>query len=521
MSTMRKTANSALLIMILSVGSKLIGFIREMLLAAKFGSGVETDTFFVALTATSLIGSLITATIGTTFIPVLSEIETKEGKEGKNLHVNNLINIVMILSAVFVVVGYFFAPVIVRVTASGFSGDQFDLAVRLTRIGLPIILTTGVLGSFGAFLESEDKHLMNNLAGYALNFTYIFFLLFLANQFGIVGLMIAVVIGSFLQIAVKYPAAHKLGYRSLPVFDIKDKYIKKVLLLATPVLLGVAINDLNAIIDKTLASQLAEGSISALNYASRLNSLVLTIFVTAIATVIFPIISREFNRGNKQEIVNIIRYGVNLILIVTIPAAVGMIVLATPIVQVVYQRGAFTSESVNMTSMALVFYSIGLVAQSIQLIAARTYFAFQNTKTVMINSAITVLMNIVLNLILMQFMGLGGLALATSIAVTVMTVVLFYGLKKELGQLGLRQYLTIAIKCGVASLIMGATSFFVYIGLNSVLPLSKLYNAVALFVAVGIGAVVYAVLCYVFKVDEIRNIVGRIIIVLMGRKSKR
>ena len=154
------------------------------------------------------------------------------------------------------------------------------------------------------------------------------FLLFLANQFGIVGLMIAVVIGSFLQIAVKYPAAHKLGYRFLPVFDIKDKYIKKVLLLATPVLLGVAINDLNAIIDKTLASQLAEGSISALNYASRLNSLVLTIFVTAISTVIFPIISREFNRGNKQEIVNIIRYGVNLILIVTIPATVGMIVLA-------------------------------------------------------------------------------------------------------------------------------------------------------------------------------------------------
>ena len=138
----------------------------------------------------------------------------------------------------------------------------------------------------------------------------------------------------------------------------------------------------------------------------------------------------------------------------------------------------------------------------------------------MINSAITVLMNIILNLILIQFMGLGGLALATSIAVTVMTVVLFYGLKKELGQLGLRQYLIIAIKCGVASLIMGATSFLVYIGLNSVLPLSKLYNAVALFVAVGVGAVVYAVLCYVFKVDEVRNIVGRIKIMMMGKRRK-
>ena len=138
----------------------------------------------------------------------------------------------------------------------------------------------------------------------------------------------------------------------------------------------------------------------------------------------------------------------------------------------------------------------------------------------MINSAITVLMNIILNLILIQFMGLGGLALATSIAVTVMTVVLFYGLKKELGQLGLKQYLLIAIKCGVAALIMGAASFLVYIGLNSVLPLSKLYNAVALFVAVGVGAVVYAVLCYVFKVDEVRNIVSRIKIMMMGKRKK-
>ena len=107
MSVKRKTANSAVLIMILTVGSKLVGFIREMLIAAKFGSGVETDTFFVALTATSLIGSLISATIGTTFVPILSEIETKEGKEGKNLHVNNLINIVMILSGVFVILRVF------------------------------------------------------------------------------------------------------------------------------------------------------------------------------------------------------------------------------------------------------------------------------------------------------------------------------------------------------------------------------------------------------------------------------
>lgn len=520
MSVKRKTANSAVLIMILTVGSKLVGFIREMLIAAKFGSGVETDTFFVALTATSLIGSLISATIGTTFVPILSEIETKEGKEGKNLHVNNLINIVMILSGVFVILGYFFAPVIVKLTASGFTGDQFNLAVKLTRIGLPIILTTGVLGSFRAYLESEDRHAINTIAGYALNFSYIFFLLFLADMFGIVGMMIAVVIGSFLQIAVKLPVVHTIGYRFLPVFDVKDKYIKKVLWLAGPILLGVAINDINAIVDKTLASQLIEGSISALNYASRINTLVLTIFVTAITTVIFPIMSREFNRGNKQEIVNIIRYGVNLILIVTIPATIGMMVLATPIVEVIFLRGAFTQDNVTMTSIALIGYAVGLVGMSIRLIASRAYYAFQDSKTVMTNSAITVGMNIILNLVLMPLLGIGGLALATSISVTISTVVLFYGLKKQLGQLGLKQYLTIAIKCGLASLAMGAVSYLVYTGIISILPMSNLYNAVALFVAVGVGAIVYSVLCYVLKVDEVRNVVSRIKVILMRKRKQ-
>ena len=197
---------------------------------------------------------------------------------------------------------------------------------------------------------------------------------------------------------------------------LKDKYIKKVLWLAGPILLGVAINDINAIVDKTLASQLVEGSISALNYASRINTLVLSIFVTAITTVIFPIMSREFNRGNKQEIVNIIRYGVNLILIVTIPATIGMMVLATPIVEVIFLRGAFTQDNVTMTSIALIGYAVGLVGMSIRLIASRAYYAFQDSKTVMTNSAITVGMNIILNLALMPLLGIGGFStLATSI----------------------------------------------------------------------------------------------------------
>ncbi|NLW29717.1 MAG: murein biosynthesis integral membrane protein MurJ, partial [Erysipelothrix sp.] len=178
-----------------------------------------------------------------------------------------------------------------------------------------------------------------------------------------------------------------------------------------------------------------------------------------------------------------------------------------------------TQDNVTMTSIALIGYAVGLVGMSIRLIASRAYYAFQDSKTVMTNSAITVGMNIILNLVLMPLLGIGGLALATSISVTISTVVLFYGLKKQLGQLGLKQYLTIAIKCGLASLAMGAVSYLVYTGLISILPMSNLYNAVALFVAVGAGAIVYAVLCYVLKVDEVRNVVSRIKVMLLRRKK--
>ena len=137
MTTANKAAKSALMISILTLGSKFLGFIREMLIAAKFGSGMETDTFFVALTATSLITTLLTTAISTTFVPVLTDIEEFEGKEGKIKHTSNMINITLVVAAVLIVLAWFFAPLIIRLTAKGFEGEQFDLAVKLMRIGCP------------------------------------------------------------------------------------------------------------------------------------------------------------------------------------------------------------------------------------------------------------------------------------------------------------------------------------------------------------------------------------------------
>lgn len=510
MDNSSRAAKSVIVIIMFTLGSKFLGFFREVLIASKFGSGIETDTFFVAMTSTALITGFLSNAISTTFIPVLSEIELREGKEGKVEHANNMINIIFVISILLVTVSWIFAPVIVKLLAKGFQGEQFDLAIQLTRIGLPMILFGGIMGVFTGYLQSEQKFTSTAAVGFPFNFVYIVFLLFLSNKFGIKGLMVAAVIAVASQLIIQIPEARSSGYKYDFVFDLKDKYIKKVLLLIVPVLVGVAINDLNTIVDRTLASSLISGSISSLNYANMLNRLILGVFIAAITTVIFPLLSKESNNDNISGMKKIMGYGINLILIITVPAAIGLIVLATPIVEIAFQRGEFDAVATLMTSQALIFYSIGLVAMALNLLITRVYYSLQDTKTPMINGAISVGFNIVLNLILVRYMAHAGLALATSIATTIATILLLHGLKKKIGSLGTKAYITTFLKTGLASGIMGLVVYFTYHGLYRILGVSKLYNLISLLVAVGLGAIVYVVLCYVFKVEEVRDVVGKV-----------
>lgn len=509
MDNSNRTARSVLLIIIFTLGSKFLGFLREVLIASKFGSGKQTDTFFIAASATTLIGSFILNSISTTFIPVISEVETKEGRKGKIKHTNNMLNLTAALSLILIIIAFIGTPLIVKILASGFKGEQFVLAVKLIRIGLPIILFSGLIGVLKGFLESEHRFYATALIGLPFNLVYIFYLIFISSLFEIKGLMISAVIAVLSQLLVQIPELRRAEFRYKFIFDLKDNYIKRVLYLSLPVIVGVAINDINAIVDKTLASRLVSGSISALNYANRLNGLVLGVFISAITTVVFPLLAEEFSNDNLSGVKKIMAYGVNIILLITIPATVGLIILATPIVQVAFERGAFTPDDTIMTSSALIFYSLGLVASSLRLLITRVYYSLQDTKTPMINGAISLGLNIIFNFIFIQFMAHAGLAFATSIANTVATLLLYYELKKKIGSLGTKGYVSNFIKAGFASVIMGVIVYVVYHGLFGLLGVSKMANLLSLLSAVGIGILVYGVLCYIFGIKEVKDLIKR------------
>lgn len=374
MNKLNRATKSALIIITLTLSSKILGFIRETLIAAKFGSGMDTDTFFVAIAATGLISNLISNAISTTFIPILSEIEAKEGKIGKLNHVNNMINILLFVSIILVSITWLISPLLIKITAKDFQGEQFNLAVTLMRIGLPMMIFGGIAGTLSGFLHSEQKFKSSALIGLPSNLVYILYLLLLSHKFGIKGLMVTAVIAVFSQFIIQIPEAKKMGFRYRIIFNPKDEYIKKALYLSTPVLIGVAINDLNVIADRTLASGLVSGSISALNYSNKLNGLILSVFVSAITTVIFPLLSNESSKDNIKGMKKIMNYGVNLVLLITIPATIGLIIFSKPIIEVAFERDAFTSRDTIMTSSALVFYSLGLVAASLRLLITRVYY---------------------------------------------------------------------------------------------------------------------------------------------------
>lgn len=506
MTKKQGVAQAAAMISIFTLISKILGFVREIMIANRFGSGMETDTYFVAMTATVIIVGTLGTALNTTLIPIFSEIGERYGRRGKLKYLNNIINIVLIITIVIVILGYVFSPTVIKILAKGFEGEQFDLAVKLNRIGLPIAVLLGFTHVISGFLHSSQIFGPPAISGLPYNFVFLIYLFFFAKDSSVVTLMIISVLAASTQFLILLPAVNNQGYKYRLNINLNDKYLKKAMMLIVPVLIGSAVQQINIVIDKTLASSLVEGSISALSYATKINDMVIAVFIMAITTAVFPMLSSAFSQDNNQKMKEILGQGINIILIVTVPATIGLLLLAEPIVYLFFQRNAFDEVATYMTSQALIYYSIGLVGASLRLMLNKVYYSFQDTKTPMINGAIAVVINLILNLLLIKPLGHRGLALATSISATITTIMLFVSLRKKIGSIGLTKYLICFLKTLSAAFIMGLVVVFIYYKLGALLPAKKIIQMIMLLLSVAAGAIVYFGLCIVFKVKELRII---------------
>lgn len=418
---------------------------------------------------------------------------------------NNVFNIVIAMCIVLAMLGFIFTEELVKVFAMGFEGQTLKVSIDFTRITIIGIVFTGLSYVMTAYLQIKNNFTVPGLISVPKNIIIIVSII-LSVKYNPYIMIWGTLIGIATEFLFQFPFAIKSGYKYQPYINMKDKYIKKMSWLIGPVLIGVAVNQINTMVDRTLASTLVEGSISALNYANKLNGFVMAMFITSVAAVIYPMLSKLSSEENKEKFISSVVQSINSVILLVIPISIGAIVLATPIVKLLFQRGEFDVRATSMTAIALIMYSIGMVAFGLRDILGKVFYALQDTKTPMINGAMAMIMNIVLNIILVKYLQLAGLALATSISAIVCIFLLFGSLKKKIGYFGQDKIIKTMIKSILSAVVMGIVTYFIYNMISNLLGVGFIKEVISLVVSVGIGAVTYAILVVLLKVEEINII---------------
>ena len=488
---------STFIIMIVSLISKLLGFVRDMLIANNFGAGMYTDAYNIAVTIPETIFTLVGLAISTAFLPMLSKVQAKKGQKEMYNFANNVINILFVVSFIFFIVTSIFSKEIVKLLANGFSNEALGIAIRLTRITLINLLFLSINACFTSMLQVNEDFIIPSILGLFFNLPMILYLLLFRN-YDIVGLTIANVIGNLFRVVVQIPSLLTHGYRYRPFIRLSDKRLKEIGILILPVIIGAGANSLNMIVDKNIASSLSQGSISSLDYGQKLIIFINTIITTSIANVAYPVMANMRNNDDIQGFINTLKKSISYLALLLIPITVGAIIFGKDIVKIVYGRGQFNEYAVHMTTLAFVGYGIGIFFTGIRDILNSTLFSMGKTKITTINGVIGVAINIILSIILSKYLGILGIALASSIAMVVTSCLLLRSIRKLERNFKIKDILKNIILIVISSIIMGLgiIALILFVG-------NKLPSIITLIFGTGAGCIIYFAACRILKIQEI------------------
>jgi putative peptidoglycan lipid II flippase len=506
----QNVTQAAILITLLATISRVIGFIREMLIAAFFGAKKFTDSFIVAQAIPGVLAGLISGALSAVFVPLYAEWKEKRGKEEAERFTSILFTDLLIILIGATILSYFLAPLIVDILAPGFNQETRNLTLSFTYIMLPSIIFWGTYGLITGLYNSQKSFFIPNLAGVLGSFIFIISIFFFHKIFGAYILPWGYLANVFVQYILLLPALKRIGVSLKWEFNLKYEGLKKALILIGPIFLGQSVGILNMAIDRIFGSYLPEGSISALNYASRIYQLPMNLFVNALATAIYTDLAFNAQNNDLESFKLSIEKSIRALLFFIIPATFGLIFLSTPIVQLAFQRGAFDALATKRTSESLTFYSIGLVFMSINLIMVRGFYALHDTRTPTMNSILALLSNIVLNTIFIKPLAHKGLALATSLASLISFILLYRSFKLKIGEFLSFETKKNILRFTLSGFIISGLAYFIYHFLIAILPPKQLCLAISLLFSVSVVVFIYLYLGKRWKIDEARRIWGLI-----------
>ncbi|WP_312654119.1 murein biosynthesis integral membrane protein MurJ [Proteiniclasticum sp.] len=502
------------IIMIITVFTKLLGFGREIALTYFYGASATSDVYLIAQTIPTTIFALVGTGLATTFIPIYNKVQKEKGDDEAHRFSSNVMNSVVILTAVIIIVVLLFTPQVVKLFAPGFTDETMAMAILYTRISIFGITFSGMIYILNAYLQLKDNFTIPALISLPMNIVVIFSF-YLADKLTDVILAYGLVASVLIQLIFILPSVIKNRFKYKLVLDLKDVYLREMLILAIPIIIGTSVNQLNVLVDKNIASRVAVGGISALNYANRLNVFIQGLFVAPVVTVIYPSISKQVINKDFTGLKKVINESIIYISLLVIPATVGAMVLAKPIIELLFLRGQFDQVAADMTSQALFFYALGMFAFALREVLSRVFYSYKDTKTPTINAMIGVSLNIVLNLILSRYLGIGGLALATSISAAVTTYLLVRSLRKKVQHFGFRDTVVKIFKIAVASIIMGIVAYGLFSALSS-----RISSNLSLVISISFAGATYFIMILLLKIDEIKNIIRLVKDKLPSRTSK-
>lgn len=494
----------AMKIMLITLISKFFGFARDIALSYFYGASSVSDAYLISLTIPDVVSSFVITGIATAFIPMYNQIKERDGSERVETFTNNLINSLTLISLVLYVISLLFTPQIVKLFASGFTDSTIEIAIRLTRISVISILFTGLIALSTGYLQNRDNFVMPALIGFPLNLIIIVSI-YISTKTSYYVLAVGLVIATASQLFIMLPSVYKEGFRYKLRVDFKDPDLLLMIKIAVPVIIGSSINQINVLINRTIASNVAVGGISALNYAYMITFFIHGLFVVSIISIIYPSISRMATVKNYEGMKHSIVEAIKAVSLIVVPASFGAIIFSKQIVDLLYGRGQFELDAIKMTSSALACFALGMIFVAIREILSRAFYAMQDTRTPMINASIGVVVNIALTPVFSYFLGVGGLALATSVSAIVTVVLLAVNLRKKIGAFGIANLIRLFGKLIVASITMSLVAWMNYQQLQLITP-----DTIALFGGIVSGVITYGLLLYFMRIDIVDEFIVRI-----------
>ncbi len=492
-------------LMIITLISKLTGLVREQVFAYYLGTGDVYDAYSTASTIPFILfGSILQAMIAG-YIPIYSEIKNEHGENQANKFTSNLLNIITTFSTLFIAIIILISPLLVSIFAPGYIGSKRELSIQFTKIFAFSLYPTMISSVFIGFLQMKNRFIVSETHGIIMNGLHIVTII-LSNYFNNYYIVAyGIVITEFLKFILFPKAIMSENYIHIFKMNFKDKYVIKLIKFSIPVLISISVMDLLVISDQSLASIIMpNGGVSALRYSSLIYQIITGIIITSIITTTYPTISDYASKKQYDKMKKTMMDGVSLGYILVIPSMIGVMILAEPLVTVLFQRGSFTAESTKITSGLLFYYMPVVIGFTIKQIFNRGFYAMQNTTLPIITTVVQVVLNIILNYALSAIWGINGLVIASSIASLVSSILAVYLFRKKYGQISFKSFINTFIKLSFASLLMGVVTYYSY----SYFSNFNMY--IALLISIILSVIFYGVLILFMRIPSVMKTTNKL-----------